>query len=233
MAHCGWSFWSSLLVMSCAECQKEITRDVMNRIFCVQGPLILASASPRRHQFLVDLGIEHTIEAAEIDEIPKNKELPTDFVRRMAREKAWAVARRFPEHWVVAADTIVVLDQDILGKPASSREALDMLMRLSGREHRVMTGFSLVAQRRDCAEVRSVVTRVVFQPFSREQAQAYVATGEPMDKAGGYGIQGQGAFLVQEVHGSYSNVVGLPLVEFLDLLEEYGLVVPCISSPAA
>ncbi|MBC8207682.1 MAG: septum formation inhibitor Maf [Desulfobulbaceae bacterium] len=199
----------------------------MGRIFCTQKSLILASASPRRQQFLTELGLEYQVQAAEINETPHSGELPLDFVRRMAREKAMVVAESFPQHWIAAADTIVVLEGEILGKPASAHGAQEMLMRLSGREHVVLTGFSLVAKNWGVAEVSSVATRVVFQPFSAREAQAYVATGEPMDKAGSYGIQGLGAFLVKELRGSYTNVVGLPLVEFLHLLQKHGVAVPC------
>jgi septum formation protein len=131
----------------------------------------------------------------------------------------------YPGSWVVAADTVVSLESMVLGKPIDSMDAVSMLMRLAGKEHWVQTGICLAGGQEGIVAVQVVRTRVVFSPFSERVALAYVATGEPLDKAGSYGIQGLGAFLVKEIMGSYSNVVGLPLHELLVMLEEHGVVI--------
>lgn len=193
-------------------------------IYHTRKPLILASASPRRHSYFHDLGLDYRVHAADIDEQLQPAEPAQDFVRRMAVEKARSVMDLYPESWIVAADTVVALADAVLGKPADPAGAVSMLMQLSGREHQVLTGICLACRQDGVEAVLTVSTRVVFSPFSEAVARAYVATGEPMDKAGSYGIQGQGAFLVKEIAGSYSNVVGLPLSELLVLLEEYGVI---------
>jgi septum formation protein len=132
----------------------------------------------------------------------------------------------YPESWVVAADTVVTIDGLILGKPRHREEAVAMLMRLSGRNHYVRTGFCIGCLEKNLRTINSVVTKVTFADFSEEIARAYAATGEPMDKAGAYGIQGLGAFLVAAVSGSYSNVVGLPLHEVVTHLCGYGVINP-------
>jgi septum formation protein len=196
----------------------------MQPIYHTRKPLILASASPRRQGYFQDLGLQYRVHPADIDEELLPEEKPQDFVKRMAIEKATLVMDLYPESWVVAADTVVSLADMVLGKPKDSVEAVSMLMQLSGKEHRVQTGICLACRQEGIVAVQSVRTRVVFSPFSERVARAYVATGEPLDKAGSYGIQGQGAFLVKEVMGSFSNVVGLPLHELLVMLEEHGVI---------
>jgi len=186
--------------------------------------LILASASPRRQGYLLELGMEFRIQSADIDETPFPEEKPHAFVRRMAVEKAKPIMDLYPDAWIVAADTVVSLADVILGKPKDSKDAVSMLMQLSGREHWVQSGICLACRQEEVIAVQSVSTRVVFSSFSEKVAQAYVATGEPLDKAGSYGIQGKGAFLVKEIEGSYSNVVGLPLCELLLMLESHGVI---------
>lgn len=196
----------------------------MRLIYQTCKPLVLASASPRRQNYFQDLGLNFSVHAADIDESPFPEEKPQAFVSRMAAEKARDVAGLYPGSWIVAADTVVILAGSILGKPKDSMSAVSMLMRLAGQEHQVRTGICLACQQDGVMVVQSVCTRVVFRHFSEDVARAYVATGEPLDKAGSYGIQGKGAFLVQEIIGSYSNVVGLPLCELLKMLEEYGVI---------
>ncbi len=187
-------------------------------------PLVLASASPRRRRFLEQLGLAFTVEAADVAENAAAGEEPDAFVRRLALEKAQAVAARHPGEVVVAADTVVVLGGEILGKPGDAEAAVAMLLRLAGRSHAVWTGYAVYCAERRIEVVRAVRTGVRFVDFDRATALAYVATGEPLDKAGSYGIQGRGGCLIQRIDGSYSNVVGLPLAELLADLAALGVV---------
>jgi septum formation protein len=196
----------------------------MRPIYHTSKPLILASSSPRRQRYLHDLGLQYRIHAADIDEELLPGEEPQVFVQRLAEEKTRAVMELYPASWIVGADTVVSLADSILGKPQDSADAVSMLMQLSGKEHWVRTGICLACRQEGVVAVQSVTTRVLFSSFSEKVAQAYVATGEPLDKAGAYGIQGQGAFLVKEITGSYSNVVGLPLCELLVMLEVHGVI---------
>ena len=195
-------------------------------LFASRAPFVLASASPRRKSLLEEMGIDFTIKIADIDEDPDQDEAPDAFVRRLAEEKALAVSRQDPAAWILAADTVVVLDRAILNKPANRDEALAMLLHLSGRRHHVLTGFCLLQLASKKRIVRSVQTEVEFMPLSREICEAYIDTGEPMDKAGAYGIQGQGGCLVRRIDGSYSNVVGLPLAEVIQELLGQGVIAP-------
>ncbi len=190
--------------------------------------IILASKSPRRQQFLMEMGLDFSIRSVFVDEVPTDQEIPEDFVRRMALEKAAAVSTVFPESWVISGDTIVCLENRILGKPVDKEDAVALLLQLSGREHRVKTGFCVAHGAREIKIVRSVITRVCFSDFSEEIARAYVATGESLDKAGAYGIQGRGGLLVKTITGSYSNVVGLPLHELMEVLENNRIVEPSV-----
>lgn len=190
--------------------------------FRTQARLILASGSPRRRDFLADVGIAFEVRIADIDETPLPGELPIDFVARLSREKAQAVEQ--PGAWVLGADTAVVVDGEILGKPGDEEEACAMLMRLSGRWHEVWTGFSLCCQTTGESCTKTVCTRVRFLTLTPELCRAYVRTGEPLDKAGAYGIQGKGCFLVPEISGSYTNVVGLPMTEVLETLLHYKVI---------
>jgi septum formation protein len=183
----------------------------------------LASASPRRCELLKQIGVRFEVRPAHINEEPLSDEAPEAYVVRLAAAKAeavWATVRAQPQP-VVAADTAVVLDGTILGKPGDAAEAVDMLERLSGRTHRVLTAVAL----RDGAglETRLSASEVRFRATTHPERLAYCATGEPFDKAGGYGIQGQAAVFVEEVRGSYSGVVGLPLFETAALLARAGL----------
>lgn len=193
-------------------------------MFATVKPLILASASPRRKRMLTELGLHFRICPAALDERLQSGEDPGDYVCRIAEEKARLVGVNFASEWILAADTTVVLDSEALGKPRDSEEAVTMLCRLAGREHLVLTGFVLYCRRESVCRAGRIATKVRFAPFGRELAQAYVRTGESLDKAGGYGIQGKGGMLVAAIDGSYSNVVGLPLAEISALLTELGII---------
>ncbi|OQW97316.1 MAG: hypothetical protein BWK77_02030 [Verrucomicrobia bacterium A1] len=185
--------------------------------------IILASSSPRRRQFLKQLRIPFRMITPLTDETPAKGESPLHFARRAAVDKAREVAPRAGKGAiVVAADTIVVLGRRILGKPKSRDHARRMLRALSGRRHEVMTGVCVIGGRK----TRSFVSRtaVEFKKLTRQEIEFYIASGEPMDKAGAYAIQGIGSFMVRAIHGSYTNVVGLPVAELLDVLEkDFGL----------
>lgn len=193
-------------------------------MFHTVEPLILASSSPRRRRFLGDLGLEFTIKPAMVSEKAGEGELPEEFVRRLAREKGGAVGHEHQGVWIIAADTAVVLDGAILGKPVNEDEAVAMLLNLSGRSHEVWTGYGIFRFRDNREYVNAVVTKVYFRDLTEEICRAYVRSGESMDKAGGYGIQGRGAFLVSGIEGSYTNVVGLPLSEVVENLLSYGVI---------
>ncbi|MGH8353317.1 MAG: Maf family protein [Pseudomonas sp.] len=188
--------------------------------------LYLASGSPRRRELLAQIGVPFVTLSACIDENPLPGEAPGAYVERLARAKAvagLAALEALPTAVVLGADTAVVLDGRILGKPADRSEALAMLVALSGREHEVLTAVALANKRR--CEVRVVRSQVEFRPLSSAEAEAYWASGEPADKAGGYAIQGLAAVFVSQLHGSYSAVVGLPLCETAELLADFGI--PC------
>ncbi len=187
-------------------------------------PLVLASASPRRQDFLRWMGLQYRVDVADIDESWNSEESPEIFVQRLAKEKGIVVAGKFPSHWVVSGDTVVCLDSQILGKPQDAEDAVQMLMQLSGRTHNVLSAYSVMHQQKGVAECDFVRTEVTFTDFSEAVARAYVQTGEPMDKAGSYGIQQCGVSLVASINGSYSNVVGLPLAELLSVLLRLGAI---------
>lgn len=191
--------------------------------------LHLASGSPRRRELLAQIGVPFVTLIASIDETALPDEPAQRYVERLAREKALAglaTLGRSEGAVVLGADTAVVLDGRILGKPNDRADALSTLAALSGREHEVMTAVALAAT--DRVESRVVVSRVRFRPLRPGEAEAYWATGEPRDKAGGYGIQGLAAVFVSQLEGSYSAVVGLPLCETAQLLEVFGI--PCWQS---
>lgn len=190
--------------------------------------LVLASSSPRRRRILELLGLAFEVRPAspEVEGSWDGAEPPSAFARRAASAKAAEIADGRADALVVAADTIVVLDGTVLGKPADEAEARATLARLAGREHVVHTGVAVVAPARGVSPRREAsgveATAVRFRPLTEEDVEAYVATGEPLDKAGAYGIQGHGAALVQEVRGCFFNVMGLPVARLLTLLEEAG-----------
>jgi septum formation protein len=191
--------------------------------------LVLASASRRRRELLERAGLRLLVRVAGVDETPRPGEAPGALAKRLARAKLEAVAAGIAAEsgpaarFVLAADTVVAVDGEILGKPRDAAEARAMIRRLSGRTHDVLTGYAILRLPPDRAMREGVVrTEVTFRELSGEVVGRYVDSGEPMDKAGAYGIQGTGAMLVRSVSGSYTNVVGLPLVEVLESLEALG-----------
>ena len=191
---------------------------------CVDpAPLVLASASPRRRDLLRQAGIRFEVRPADIPEIGQPDESPVEFAQRLARSKALAIAEQIgtsPSRLVLGADTIVVLDGEVFGKPRDSDHALELLERLVGREHSVVTAVALVES--DTLRIREAVvtSRVEMRAVERSELIAYVATGEPLDKAGGYAVQGGARSFVTRIHGSETNVIGLPLDETVQLLGE-------------
>lgn len=183
--------------------------------------VILASASPRRRELLTLVGIVHEVRPADADETRHAGEAPMAYAERVAADKARAIAITDPEAVVIAADTIVVVDGDVLGKPAGVAEAQVMLRRLSGRMHIVHTAIAVSYRGQLVSAVESV--DVAMRPLSDHEIDAYVATGEPLDKAGAYGIQGFGATIVEQVHGDYFSVMGLGLRRLVALIESFGL----------
>ena len=189
--------------------------------------LILASQSPRRRDLLRQMGLEFTVISPQIDEDAFADPDPAALVRTLSREKALAAARdRAEDALVIAADTVVVLDGQVLGKPRDRAEAEAMLSALSGRSHEVYTGVTVC--RGDRAVTETACTRVTFRTLSAAEIRRYVDTGEPMDKAGAYGIQGLGALLVEGIRGDYFNVVGLPVCLLGQMLAGFG--VDCLAS---
>jgi len=182
--------------------------------------ITLASQSPRRAELLAQVGIGFRVEPAHIDERVLDDERAADYVERMAISKARAVHQAFPAHPVLGADTAVVLDQTILGKPADRDDAIRMLLALSRRTHEVLTGVAVVS---DQVHYRLNVSQVRFREITRHEAAAYWATGEPADKAGGYAIQGLAAAFIERIEGSYSGIMGLPLFETMQILGAIGV----------
>lgn len=183
--------------------------------------IVLASQSPRRRDLLERLGVAFETDPADLDETPLAGETAAALARRLARAKAEAVAARHPGRPVLGADTVVVLAGELLGKPASPADAEAMLGRMSGRAHTVITAVALSAD--GTTHERLDETRVWFRELSTRRIRAYVATGEPLDKAGSYGLQGAGALLVERIEGDYFGVIGLPLRLVADLLDAAGI----------
>jgi septum formation protein len=187
--------------------------------------LILASASPRRAEILRNAGIRFEVHSPNVDETLRGGELRGDYVRRLALEKARAAAKSWndsQDRIYIGADTVVVAGDQILGKPSSADDARRMLRILSGGVHEVHTGLALVRRRRAMEGVVEEITRVTFAPLSEKEIEGYVATNDPLDKAGAYGIQGIGGRYVTRIEGCYFNVMGLPLARLWALLKEFG-----------
>jgi septum formation protein len=183
--------------------------------------VVLASASPRRRQLLDLIGIAHDVHPANIDETMRPRETPRRHAERLAREKASAIAKRDPDLITIAADTIVVVNRKVLGKPRDTADAARMLALLSGREHVVTTAVAVSRGKKLRSAVEEV--RVRFRRLRDDEIEAYIATGEPMDKAGAYGIQGYGATIVERIEGDYFAVMGLPIVRLIGLLRDVGV----------
>lgn len=185
--------------------------------------LVLASASPRRQALLAQLGLAFQVDPAHVDESLRPSESPRTYVVRLAQDKAQSVAARHPDSLVLGADTTVALDGEVFGKPQDAAEARAMLARLAGRTHLVHTAVATAGRR---SAVQAVETAVRFAKATPEALAFYANSGEPLDKAGAYALQGLGGFLVESISGSHSGVIGLPLVETLALLEAAGVRLP-------
>ncbi len=188
----------------------------------MKNRLILASRSSRRYELLKQLGIEIDVVPSRVEEDFILGETPRDRVIRLSDAKASEVGERFPGYWVIGADTIVLINKSILGKPKDREEAIEMLRLLSGKEHRVITGISVQHRGKGRGDCEVVETTVRVKRLSAVEMDWYIQTGEPFDKAGGYGIQGIGSFMIESIHGSYTNVVGLPLCELIQMLIRLG-----------
>ena len=182
--------------------------------------IILASSSPRRRDLLDLIGIAHEVRPADVDETMVGGESPAQYAERLAREKAEALAGEGNDV-VIGADTVVVIDGRVLGKPVNEQQAAAMLESLGGRTHTVLTAIAVAADGVTSSGVEEV--QVTFRPLTLEEIESYVATGEPMDKAGAYGIQGYGATIVERIEGDYFAVMGLPIVRLVRLLKERGI----------
>ncbi|HEX9250264.1 MAG TPA: Maf family protein [Gemmatimonadaceae bacterium] len=183
--------------------------------------VVLASASPRRRELLTLIGIAHEVRPANIDETMRPREAPRRYAERLAREKASAVAARDPDLITIGADTVVVINRKVLGKPADADDAARMLRMLSGREHTVITAVAVSRGRKLRSAIEEV--RVKFRALRDDEIDEYIAMGEPMDKAGAYGIQGYGATIVERIEGDYFAVMGLPLVRLVGLMRDVGV----------
>lgn len=183
--------------------------------------IILASASPRRKKILENTNTKFEIIKSEIDEVILDNELPSQVVMRLAFEKSIDIALKHPDSLVIGADTVVVLNNNILGKPKDSSDAFNMIKQLSGKTHQVITGISLINLNANQKIIDYVVSNVKFKNLSEEDIKDYIQTNESLDKAGAYGIQGFGAMLVEEIQGDYFNIVGLPISRLSDLLKKH------------
>lgn len=185
--------------------------------------IILASNSPRRLMLLRQIGIEPVVVPSHVPEIVLEGESPEDAALRLAVAKAEEVVREVQCGLVIGADTVVAIDGRQLGKPKDKEDAKGMLRLLSGRTHTVITGLAVIDAKTSELKTALVKTRVSFKPLSDEEIDSYIATGDPIDKAGAYGIQGRAAAFIEGIEGCYSNVVGLPLGELTDILKSFGL----------
>jgi len=190
----------------------------------MKNRFVLASKSPRRSEMLRKLGFDFDVIPSRVEENLVRKETPQEHVIRLAEAKALDIGSRYPDRWIIAADTIVYIDGNILGKPESVEEALEMLNLLSGQEHFVLTGFSVHHLGKGKDDHQAVQTVVTVKPLTPVEMNWFVNTGEPLDKAGGYAIQGIGSFMIESIRGSYSNVVGLPLCELIQMLRSLGAI---------
>lgn len=188
--------------------------------------LILASQSPRRKDLLEQAGLTFKVIPGNFEEDSVPLDEPESYARVLAMEKANLIANQHPDKWVIGADTVVCIDDAVLGKPHSKQNARSMLNQLSGRTHQVVTGYALIKKSEQKLFADAVRTDVSFKTLSTEEVEWYIRTSEPFDKAGGYAIQGLGTFLVKGIKGSYTNVVGLPVCEVIELLYREGVVRP-------
>jgi septum formation protein len=190
----------------------------------LSGRLILASASPRRIELLNLMGLQFDVIPGDVDESFFNGETPKEHVLRLSGEKAEKISTLHPDAWVMGADTIVIINGEFLGKPRTADEAKEMLGKLSGQTHTVFTGFTLMKKSAGIAISEAVDSSVRFRNIPEDEKAWYIALEEPYDKAGGYAVQGMGAFFIREICGSYTNVMGLPLCEVVDVLKSVGVL---------
>jgi len=186
--------------------------------------IVLASESTRRVDILRTLGISFSIIPPDIDETKHREETPQEFVNRIAFEKASKVGKHFPDKWVIAADTIVVLKGKVLGKPKNERDAFNMLRTLRAKWHKVITGYCVLNLEKNIVYRDIVETKVFVRDMTDDEITRYIKTSEPMGKAGSYAVQGKGGYMVKEIKGSYTNVVGLPICEIAEALLSLGVL---------
>jgi septum formation protein len=185
--------------------------------------IILASSSPRRRELLSALGMPFEVIAPDIDETLMDGEKPVEFCIRASYDKAHAIAQHHTEAIVLGADTVVVVDNTVLGKPENKTEAAKFLTMLQGRSHDVFTGYSIIEKSKEKSISKVIHSKVYFRDMTAEEISWYISTGEPMDKAGAYGLQGIGALFVDKIEGSYTNVIGLPLSDVYEDLKNLGI----------
>jgi septum formation protein len=210
---------NNFIFLDCKQWRKNFMATVIQHF-----PVILASKSPRRRRLLEAAGISFTVWPSSVREKNFLRLAPETYVRTLAEAKARDVAKSHPEAWVIGADSIVLIDDRILEKPSNIDAARQMIRRLGGSTHAVLTGFSIVCHDRAHIFTDVVRTDVIFKSLSDEEIEWYIHTNEPYDKAGGYAIQGLGSFMVKAITGSYTNVVGLPLCEVLDHLYRHRVI---------
>ena len=186
--------------------------------------LILASESPRRRYLLEQAGLTFTVIPSDLDESAVRCSAPSQLVKTLAEAKAECISKKYPDSWIVGADTIVLMEGKVLGKPASRSEARTMIQQLSGRTHRVLTGYCICCQAKKRRISDVTTTEVLFKKLTDDEIEWYIHTKEPFDKAGAYAIQGLGTFLVKSINGSYTNVVGLPVCEVIEILIKEGVI---------
>jgi septum formation protein len=184
---------------------------------------ILASQSPRRRELLSSIGLTFDVIPSEVPEVHQSGESPEEYVARLSRDKAAAVAARHGNAWIIAADTTVLLGEELLEKPADAEDAKRMLATIAGRTHIVYTGVTLQNEMQDWRDTRVAESEVRMLPLDAADIAWYVSTGEPLDKAGAYAVQGIGAMFIDSIHGSYTNVVGLPLALLFQMLRRAGI----------
>ena len=188
----------------------------------ISGKFVLASASPRRSELLSLMGLQFNVIPSDVHESFLDGETPREHVLRLSGEKARKVSLVYPDSWVMGADTIVIINGEVLGKPRTAGEAKEMLGKLSGQTHTVFTGFTVIRRSADILISEAVDSSVRFRDIQEDEMAWYIASKEPYDKAGGYAVQGMGAFFIREIYGSYTNVMGLPLCEVVDALKRIG-----------
>lgn len=184
---------------------------------------ILASASPRRRELLASIGLDFDVIPSHVPEVHQEGEAPEEYVARLSRDKAHALAVQYPARWVIAADTTVLLGDQLLEKPADPQDAERMLATIAGKTHIVYTGVTLEHAETGYRDTRVAESEVRMLPLSPSEVAWYVATGEPLDKAGAYAVQGIGAMFIDSIHGSYTNVVGLPLATLFQMMRKAGI----------